>query len=132
MLTGAQIYGHGETVLVVEDDSATRQALQALLEAHDYRVVTASDGKEALARYEEAPGAVSLVVSDIVMPEMGGVALYRTLRKRWPGLKMLFVTGHPLDKDSQALLEHGEVHWLQKPFSVQEFNQTVQVLLRES
>ena len=132
LLTGAQIYGHGETVLVVEDDTATRQALQALLEAHDYRVVTASDGKEALVRYEEAPGSVSLVVSDIVMPEMGGVALYRTLRKRWPGLKMLFVTGHPLDKDSQALLEHGEVHWLQKPFSVQEFNQTVQVLLRES
>jgi two-component system cell cycle sensor histidine kinase/response regulator CckA len=70
-----------------------------------------------------------LVVSDLVMPEMGGIALYQTLKRRWPEVRMLFVTGHPLDSQDHAILERGEVHWLQKPFSVHDFHMAVQQIL---
>lgn len=123
--------GIGETVLVVEDDDATLEALRALLENYHYRVLTASNGLEALKCFEQAQDSVSLVVSDVVMPKMGGVALYRVLLERWPELKMLFITGHPLEGESQALLEDGLVHWLQKPFSVRDFSQAIQDLLPE-
>jgi CheY-like chemotaxis protein len=121
--------GRGQTVLVVEDDPTTRQALQALLEAQNYNVLLASDGIEALQCIENTATPIELVISDIVMPEMGGVALYQTLQEQYPDLKMLFITGHPLDKESRILLEEGGVHWLQKPFSVQGFSQTVKGLL---
>jgi len=136
--SGARLLGQGETVLLVEDDPATRAALQVLLETHNYRVLTAENGVDALRLYEAAEAIISLVVSDIVMPQMGGIELYNILRARRPDLKMLFITGHPLEDASRTLLEGGlrqtgmpgGLHWLQKPFSVQEFNQAIYNLLR--
>jgi CheY-like chemotaxis protein len=63
------------------------------------------------------------------MPQMDGVKLYRALMERTPEMKMLFVTGHPLEGENQALLERGDVHWLQKPFSAREFTRMVQNLM---
>ena len=65
----------------------------------------------------------------MVMPEMGGLELYTTLRDQYQDIKMLFITGHPMDDKNQELLEKGVVHWLQKPFTVSEFSQAVQELL---
>jgi PAS domain S-box-containing protein len=121
--------GEGELILLVEDDRVTRDALRAMLETHDYRVAMAANGIEALEIYAQKGDAISLVVSDVVMPEMGGVALYRALRQRWPQVKMLFITGHPLGEDDQAVLEGGSVDWLQKPFSVPEFSRVVKELI---
>ncbi|MBN1149219.1 MAG: GAF domain-containing protein [Anaerolineales bacterium] len=123
------VSGKGQTVLVVEDDITTRQALQALLEAYDYRVLTAPNGVQALQVMGNVEHPVDLLISDIVMPEMGGVALYNVVRDRYPGVKILFVTGHPLEEASQALLEEGKIHWLQKPFSAPQFTQMVKKLL---
>ena len=93
---------------------------------------SAADGLEALRIYEQQAESIALVVSDIVMPVMGGVALFRALQERWPQVKMLFVTGHPMDERDQSILEQGNVHWLQKPFSVWVFSQIVQDLLHEA
>jgi CheY-like chemotaxis protein len=123
--------GQGETVLLVEDDWAARNALESLLTTQNYHVLSATNGNEALQIYTQEDGAIQLVVSDIVMPEMGGVELYHALRARRPGLRMLFITGHPLSEDNQALLEEGQVAWLQKPFSVHEFGQAIRRLIDE-
>ena len=126
-----QLSGVGKSVLVVEDDMATREALQALLEAHRYGVETAANGLEAMKHLESHNGGTDLIISDVVMPQMGGLALYQTVRERWPQVKVLFITGHPLEGESQKLLEKGHVLWLQKPFSAQNFNQAVFELLQE-
>jgi len=125
-----QLNGVGKTVLVVEDDPPTRAALQTLLAARQFNVLSASNGLEALAIYEQQYQKIAMVIADVVMPEMGGVALHNALKARWPGVRMLFVTGHPLELRDQALLEKGDVHWLQKPFSMQDFNHAVQDLLK--
>jgi two-component system, cell cycle sensor histidine kinase and response regulator CckA len=113
----------------VEDDKSTREAIQALLEAQNFQVISAANGAEALKIFEEIKGIITLVVSDLVMPKMDGVTLYQALVEQKPEVKILFVTGHPLDMRDQALLEKGSIHWLQKPFSLQEFNRAIQVLL---
>jgi CheY-like chemotaxis protein len=128
--TRVRLNGVGKTVLVVEDDPATREALQALLEAHQYQVETARNGLEAMQIIESTSRGIDLVVSDVVMPIMGGVALYKNIRERWPELKVLLVTGHPLEGENQEMLEKGKVNWLQKPFSAQAFNQAVFALLQ--
>jgi signal transduction histidine kinase len=125
----ARLSGMGKAVLVVEDDHATREALHALLEAHQYAVQTAANGMEALDRLEKDHSTINLVISDVVMPQMGGLALYHAIREHWPTIKILFITGHPLEGENQKLLEKGQVMWLQKPFSAQSFNQVVYSLL---
>ncbi len=75
------------------------------------------------------PEIIDLLVSDIVMPEMGGLALYNVVQDRWPGLRTLFVTGHPMGEDRQSLLEEKQITWLQKPFSVPEFFFKVEEIL---
>lgn len=127
--SSAAFDGFGKTVLVVEDDGVTRDALTALLETYNYRVLAARNGVEALELLGANEYSVDLVVSDVVMPRMGGFPLYRTLQERWPQVKVLFITGHPMEEESQAILERGAVHWLQKPFSVQDFHHAIQVLM---
>ena len=121
--------GAGKAVLVVEDDQATLAALRALLEAKNYDVITARNGSEALQQFERSGDMISLVVSDVVMPQMDGLALYKALQDISPEMKILFITGHPLEGENQALLERGDVHWLQKPFSAREFTRVIQNLL---
>ena len=124
-----ELHGRGRTMLIVEDDPTTRNALGDLLRAYEFRVLEARNGQEALKIFEQHSEIIPLVITDVVMPGMGGPALYRQLQERWPTVKVLFVTGHPLDADNQALLEKGHVHWLQKPFSVQEFGLTLREML---
>jgi signal transduction histidine kinase len=127
-----QLDGEGAAVLLVEDDHPTREALQQLLKSQNFWVLPAANGVEAFKIYNQAGHHISLVISDVVMPEMGGMSLYRSLQRQNPQIKMLFITGHPVELESEAILEKGKIHWLQKPFSVQEFTCSVQSLLGSS
>jgi CheY-like chemotaxis protein len=123
--------GSGETLLLVEDDYSTREAMKTLLEDLNYQVLVASDGQIAFEIYENKANQIAMVISDMVMPVMGGVALYQKLKERWPEVKMLFITGHPEKEGDRALLESGNVNWLQKPFSLGAFNEAISSLLDE-
>lgn len=117
--------GAGKMVLVVEDDEATRAALKTLLEAQQYTVLTASDGKSAVEIINNTTQRINLIVSDIVMPKMGGLELFQLMQNINPSIQMLMVTGHPMTEENRAILEKGNVHWLQKPFSIQDFNRAI-------
>jgi PAS domain S-box-containing protein len=128
----SQICDNGQTILLAEDNEAARKALLALLETQHYQVLMASNEEEALRLYEQGADRIKLVVSDLVMPEMGGMALYSALQDRNPDVKMLLITEHPLDAGGEAVLENGKMRWMQKPFSVQEFTGQMQQLLDSS
>jgi len=100
--------GQGETILVVEDNQATRQALVESLELLNYRTLEAADDREAL------------VLSDVVMPGMGGVALLHGLRQRGLAVKVVLTTGHPLEKEMESLRAQGMSDWLPKPLSLEQ------------
>jgi PAS domain S-box-containing protein len=122
--------GGGKIVLIVEDDVATREALKELLRTYNFQAFTAANGREALNALQQVGDSVVLLVTDVVMPEMGGVTLYQVVQERWPHIKVLFITGHPLDADNQALLEKDNIHWLQKPFAAKEFSAAIRLLLQ--
>jgi len=108
--------GRGETLLVVEDAQEILQAVHAGLTSLDYHVLTAEDGREALAIL--ADEEVDLVLTDVVMPDMGGKALLQELRALRPDLPVVAMTGHVLDEDGQALKEVGFSDVIGKPFSM--------------
>ncbi len=107
--------GHGEIILVVEDNPQVRAALVEGLEGLNYRTLQASNGREALALYVQRAADIALVISDLVMPEMGGQALFHALRAKDPAVKMVLLTGHPMKTELVKLQAEGLSGWLLKP-----------------
>jgi CheY-like chemotaxis protein len=107
-----------ETILFVEDDDSVRELGQEVLEMQGYVVVTASDGADALRIFEaRPPGEIHLVVTDLIMPRMGGRELAKRLTVLRAGLRVLYLSGYT---DSvvmqQGMLDPGSF-FLQKPFT---------------
>ncbi|PAW89699.1 MAG: hypothetical protein B9S33_02520 [Pedosphaera sp. Tous-C6FEB] len=109
--------GHGELVLVVDDEAAVREIVKATLEGYGYRVVTAEDGTQAVARFVEHLQEVQLLLTDMQMPHMDGSATIRALRNIQPGLRVVATSG--LTAHQAALKARGlEVQgFVAKPFT---------------
>ncbi|MCD6286160.1 MAG: PAS domain S-box protein [Anaerolineae bacterium] len=123
--TEVSVPGQGETILLVEDNAELRKAMAATLEQLNYRVLAAGDGREALAVLQQHVGEVSLVLSDLVMPVMGGKALFYALKEQHPGTKMIMLTGHPMEQELQALQAEGLSGYLLKPPNMEQLAQMV-------
>jgi PAS domain S-box-containing protein len=114
--------GRGETILVVEDEENVRRAAKSILETLGYRVLTAANGREALAlcqspRWLGDEHRIDLVVTDMVMPEMGGRKLLENLREAQPTLKAVAITGYALRAgDVRSLKQAGFLDVIRKPF----------------
>jgi CheY-like chemotaxis protein len=107
--------GQGQTILLVEDNPITRQAFVDSLILLNYEVIEATNGREALAILEARGDDIDLVLSDAVMPEMGGIALWHAMRQQELVRPMILTSGHPLDKEIGELQKLGLAGWLPKP-----------------
>ncbi len=119
------------TILLVEDEDLLRNGVQEMLELHDFHVIGAGDGLEALEWLEEAH--VDLVIPDLVMPHMDGVDFVRRLREKRPTLPVIVVSG-----SSKSVMDRYGIHTLDipganaslsKPFKSADLIQQVQRLL---
>lgn len=122
--------GHGEWILLVEDNPVVRTALTRTLEDLNYQVLTAADGREALSVLEVHDKKISLMLSDVVMPGMGGVTLVRTLRQNGWRKPIVMLTGHALDENLEALRQDGLIaDCLTKPVVLEELASVLSSLL---
>ena len=113
----ADLTGQG-TILLVEDEDGLRSLNARGLRSRGYSVIEASNGIEAMEALEEKDGAVDLVVSDVVMPEMDGPTLLKAMRDRNPNLKIIFVSGYAEDAFEKSLPENEQFAFLPKPFTL--------------
>ena len=109
--------GRGETVLVVEDDEALLALNSETLRELGYKVLTAEDGFCALEVEEECEGGIDLLLSDVVMPQMGGFELCEIIREKRPGLRTVFVSGYPNRDSAKGTEMPDNCQFLQKPVS---------------
>ncbi len=107
--------GHGELVIVVDDEHSVREITKLTLEAHNYRVRVASDGAEALSIYLQRQQDAALVITDVMMPIMNGRALIHALRKLSPGLPILAFSGAERSDPLVGTLEMEGLVLLKKP-----------------
>jgi two-component system cell cycle sensor histidine kinase/response regulator CckA len=114
----ADLTGQG-TILLVEDEEGLRSLNARGLRSRGYSVIEASNGVEAMEALEQKNGAVDLVVSDVVMPEMDGPTLLKAMRERNPDLKIIFVSGYAEDAfDKSVLRDDEQFAFLPKPFAL--------------
>jgi two-component system cell cycle sensor histidine kinase/response regulator CckA len=120
-----------ETVLLAEDDPLVRLLARKVLEKAGYTVLVAASGADALTLAEGHAGAIDLLVTDVVMPEMSGRDLMRRLTQRHDGIKVLYVTGYA----DEAVAHHGVLDpgtaFLPKPFTPDRLTRKVREVLDE-
>ena len=108
--------GH-ETILIVEDEESVRRLTVKVLEQQGYKVIEANGGNEALKICADLEKPVDLVVTDVVMPSMGGAELIRMLKDIWDDFKVLYMSGYTANAIVHQGVLDSDVPYLQKPFS---------------
>lgn len=119
------------TVLVVDDEAMMRAGAARIIEALGLTTLSAGDGEEALAVFEQNPDVV-FVLLDMAMPRMGGAACFKELRKRKPKLKILITSGYTDHAEAQALLAAGANGFLEKPYTAEQLATEVDRILNRS
>ncbi len=121
--------GGNETLLLVEDDIDLLKITKTALEKFGYTVIAAGDGKEALHKFERGITDISLVISDIVMPEMGGLELFDEIHNQAPEIKFLFISGYAPSAAYIQYANRPEIELLQKPYRKSIIAQKIRKLL---
>jgi PAS domain S-box-containing protein len=120
-----------ETILVVDDESIIRELLAEMLTVHGYTVIPASNGVEALAAYKSNAEKISLVISDLGMPTMGGNELFFHLKKLNSDIKLILASGYLEHSSKTEMLENGIKRVVTKPFHIEEVLTTIREVLDE-
>ena len=109
--------GGSEIVLIVEDDNSLRKFAKKALQRHGYRVLDAENGEDALRVSEAHDGLIDLMITDVVMPRMGGREAANRLQPLYPQMKVLYMSGYT----DNAIVHHGVLkpglNFIEKPFS---------------
>lgn len=120
----------GETILVVDDEEVVRDLVSNFLTKLGYKVAQATDGTEALVVFDQLEKPPAVMVTDIVMPALGGVQLAQILRERHPRLCVLFVSSYPDKKIGEEELANPRNQYLAKPFSLRGFAAAISNLVQ--
>lgn len=124
--------GDGELVLVVDDEDNIREIARASLEKFGYRVVTATDGTDAMAIYAQQKSEISVILTDIAMPYMDGTALIRAVRKIDPSANIIAMSGL-MNSDQTAELQNLNVNaFLSKPYTAESLLKVLAEILKGS
>jgi CheY-like chemotaxis protein len=119
-----------ETVLLVEDDVAVRESMCRVLSKEGYQVVQARNASEALVACRNHPGAIELLISDIVLPGMGGHQVAQRVRQLRPKIRVLFTSGY--NREAIAKADRGKVLYFRKPFTGDALLKRVREVLSQS
>jgi two-component system cell cycle sensor histidine kinase/response regulator CckA len=117
------------TVLVVDDESAVRNFIGAVLRRQGYSVLLAVDGRDALAACKQHAGRIDAAVVDVVMPIMGANDLMPVLKASFPEMRILLTSGYSESEARRLCAAYPEASFIQKPYTAQQISQAVSDLL---
>lgn len=120
-----------ETILVVEDEAAIRRATKRALERHGYSVMTAADGEEALETVDARGSEIDLIMTDLIMPKLGGRQLYDALTQEGRQVKFLFTSGYSTQELTESSSFASSFPFLHKPWNLTNLLQRVRDTLDE-
>ena len=118
-----------ETILLVDDEEYIIDVARLMLEGLGYSLLTANNGEKAIALYRDNQEKISLVILDMVMPDMDGEDVYRHLLDIRPDVKVLFASGYYVVEQAQSLLMAGSSDFLQKPFNMHQLSTKIRAML---
>ena len=124
--------GHGELILIVDDEQAIREITKTTLDAFNYRALTANDGAQAVTLFAQHLGEVKVVITDMMMPVMDGAKLASALRSLDPEIKIIASSGLPADSKMAEAMNVAINAFLPKPYSADKLLKTLAEMLDET
>jgi two-component system cell cycle sensor histidine kinase/response regulator CckA len=121
-----------ETILLVEDERSIRELLRKILSGRGYTVIVASDGEEAIAAAAAYEGEIDLVLTDVVLPRLGGPQVVERVRAERPGVKVLYMSGYTAEAASGFELVGAGLSFLTKPFTPNQLTRRIREVLGAS
>jgi len=118
------VKGYG-TILLVDDEEMILNVGQDILEALGYEALTAKSGKEAIEQYKKKKDKISLIILDMIMPEMGGGETYDILKGINKDIKVILSSGYSIEGQATEILNRGCNGFIQKPFSIKDLSQSI-------
>jgi PAS domain S-box-containing protein len=118
-----------ETLLLVDDEEAVINTGKQILKKLGYKVLSATNGREALELYEKNQDNIDMILLDMVMPIMGGGETYDKMRKINSDIKVLLASGYSIEGEAKEILERGCDGFIQKPFSIEELSHRIRNIL---
>jgi CheY-like chemotaxis protein len=125
------IRGNGELILVVDDEPNILGITKAILERHNYSVLSASDGPEALAIFAQQMQSIRLVITDLAMPYMDGAALVRALKKMKSQVPIIASTGQGEETRASEMRALHVTNFLSKPYDTSQLLETLHTALSD-
>ena len=122
--------GSGETILVIEDEAVLRKLMKQALTLNGYDVKTAENGEDGMAIYEKDPGAVSLIILDLIMPGMGGKQCMRELMRTDPEAKVIIASGYTSATARQEISDMGAAGFIEKPYDFQDIFKIIKEVIQ--
>lgn len=111
------IHGNGELILFIDDETAISQVSKTTLETHNYQVLVANSGIEAIAIFVQNKLTIKAIIIDLIMPTLDGVMTIRALRKIMPDVKIIAMSGSNDSEEKIKAIEHGIQDFVSKPFT---------------
>jgi two-component system, cell cycle sensor histidine kinase and response regulator CckA len=121
-----------ETILLVEDEQAVRTVATRVLRNQGYFVLPACNGEEAVSLADQINGAIDLIITDVIMPDMAGPAMVGQILKKWPGIGIVYMSGYAQNDKIRAEMADRDTSFLQKPFSADSLLLTVREVLDQA
>jgi two-component system cell cycle sensor histidine kinase/response regulator CckA len=118
-----------QTILIVEDDAAVRGVMRHMLQKHGYTILEAGGAPRALEIAEQHRGAIDLMVTDVVLPEMRCGPLVNRIRELRPNLRVLYVSGYSEETIGLSGIDGGEPNFMRKPFTPEALRTKVREIL---
>ena len=123
---------HGsETILYVEDNDSVRKTIEKSLIQFGYQVISCANGKIALQEFKNQQGRFDLLITDVIMPEMGGEELVSKIQEIDPKIKIIYTSGYTDDFITTQGIINSKCHFLSKPFTLKSIGEKVRSVLEE-
>jgi len=123
--TSKVVPGNGEFILIVDDNAIIRTTCSGVLEKIGYQVIEAADGLEAIEKFTANQETISLIIMDIIMPNLGGVQAVERIKEHSPAVKVIFATGYDKNETLQGDMPSDEYPIIFKPFSIVKLSQII-------
>lgn len=119
------------TILIIDDDTAVREAIRDILELIHLKTLSSKDGKTGLEKLEKNIDSIQLVMLDLSMPGLSGQEIFTSIRQLNPKLPVIFTTGHSKSVVHSIISEDQHVMYLKKPFSIESLISQVEKMLNK-
>ncbi|MHB8203961.1 MAG: hybrid sensor histidine kinase/response regulator [Desulfomonilaceae bacterium] len=123
--------GGNETILLVDDEEFVRDLAVRFLTSAGYNVITASNGREAIEIFERDKGLISLIILDLIMPEIGGLQCLEEIKKIDPKARVLIASGLSVDESDKKIIESSARGFVSKPYQVKQALDAVRMIIDE-